>query len=159
MGIISSPVSVVGSTIGRFFVGGTIGAVAGGIAYDGLVTGRDSIVHHEYQPYGEVATVTNMVHGHYNAGDIFDFSSGLGVKKIDNFSERLEKELKPEEVSQIYRLTNYEAIMKGVTEQHLKPPFEGNEVWVSETINYEKACIKQNLMLKDRNVLVTEVDK
>ena len=52
----SRTVAVTGSAVGGFLVGGPAGAVAGGIAggaaYDGLVTGVDSAVHHEYRPYG-----------------------------------------------------------------------------------------------------------
>ena len=87
----SRTVAVVGSAVGGFMVGGPVGAVAGGIAggaaYDGLVTGLDSAAHHEYRPYGEVSAVTNMVHGHHSAGEIFDFAAGIGMDALAGLSE------------------------------------------------------------------------
>lgn len=82
----SRTTAVIGGAVGGFFVGGPVGAVAGavlaGAAMDGIITGIDSAVHHEYRPYGEVAAVTNMVHGHHSAGEVFDFAAGIGFDAL-----------------------------------------------------------------------------
>lgn len=52
----SRSVGVIGGAVAGFFAGGPLGsmagAVLGGAAMDGIITGVDSAVHHEYRPYG-----------------------------------------------------------------------------------------------------------
>lgn len=86
----SRSTAVIAGAVGGFFVGGVAGSVAGGVvagaAMDGIITGFDSAVHHEYRPYGEVAAITNMVHGHHDAGEIFDFAAGIGFDALAGLS-------------------------------------------------------------------------
>ncbi|OQV23298.1 putative Chitinase A1 [Hypsibius exemplaris] len=63
------------AVIGGAIVGGPGGAVAAGVAYDGLVTGIDSAIHGEYRPYGVVDYVTRI--GSADAGEHFDNVLGL----------------------------------------------------------------------------------
>lgn len=73
---------IAGGTAG-FLVGGPIGAVTGGVlagtAIDGITTGVESAINHEYTPSGNIAMVTKIVNGETDSvsGDIFDMSFGI----------------------------------------------------------------------------------
>ncbi len=112
----SRTVAVVGSAIGGFMIGGPIGAaaagIAGGAAYDGVVTGIQSKIHHEYQPYGEIQAISNMVNGHHDAGDIFDFTAGIGFDALAGYGEGMGQGVAsrlvdhPEKVVDVYRVVS-----------------------------------------------------
>ncbi len=61
----SRNVGVIAGGVGGFLVGGPAGAAAGGIAsglaMDGITTGIESAVKHEYTPAGSVRLVTNII--------------------------------------------------------------------------------------------------
>lgn len=63
----SRTVAVTGGAVGGFCVagplGGYAGAVAGGAACDGAITGVDSAIHGEYRPSGLIENGTNIHHG------------------------------------------------------------------------------------------------
>ncbi len=76
----SRNVGVLGGGVGGFLVGGPAGAgaggIAGGLAMDGITTGIESAVKHEYTPAGSVRLVTNIIENKGSPGDEFDLVVG-----------------------------------------------------------------------------------
>ncbi|XP_071961555.1 uncharacterized protein [Antedon mediterranea] len=146
----SRTLGVIAGGAAGFFAGGPAGAFLGGIAagaaMDGIITGVDSAVHHKYTPYGEVSVVTNMVNGHYDPGEEFDFVAGIGFDGLAGLGEAGEGSLtqltsehftgKP-----IYRVMNDEAGNKAIADQAIPLPHKGSEVWIAESTEHSRGFI------------------
>ncbi|XP_033107187.1 uncharacterized protein LOC117109062 [Anneissia japonica] len=163
----SRTIGVLAGGAAGFFVGGPAGAFLGGVAagaaMDGIITGVDSAVHHQYSPYGEVSIVTNMVNGHYDPGEEFDFAAGIGFDGLAGLEEAGEGSV-TQTISEhvtgkpIYRVLNDNAALEAIQNQALPPPYMGGEVWIAESTEHSRAFTSGGAANRT-NVLQIKIDK
>lgn len=86
----SRTVGVIGGGVGGFFLGGPIGAVAGGVAggaaMDGVITGAESAIHHEFRPHGQIASWNQVATATTGDERIGGIVSGVMTPVVDGFT-------------------------------------------------------------------------
>ena len=99
----------IGAGVGGFMVGGPVGAagaaISAGYAMDGITTGIDSAVHHEYRPSGILSAVDQVVRDPKDPGKWFDVVAPVAIEAA--FAVKTEPRWKLEQMEDLQSEAEY----------------------------------------------------